>query len=75
MTSFALPHANPPVSRFLFFAFETRVRTFCELSANSCSEKLHLQYYLEMIWSETRCFGLLGNDIILVIILLDLIER
>ena len=40
-----------------------------------CSEKLHLQSYLEMIWSEMGCFELLGNNIILVIILLDLIER
>ena len=40
-----------------------------------CSKKLHLQSYLEMLWSETECFGLLGNNIILVIILLDLIER
>ena len=40
-----------------------------------CSKKLHLQSYLEMIWSKTGCFGLLGNNIILVIILLDLIER
>ena len=39
------------------------------------SEKLHLQSYLEMLWSETGCFRLLGNNIILVIILLDLIER
>ena len=41
----------------------------------SCSEKLHLQSYLEMIWSKTGYFGLLGNNIILFIILLDLIER
>ena len=40
-----------------------------------CSKKLHLQSYLEMIWFETGYFGLLGNNIILVIILLDLIER
>ena len=39
-----------------------------------CSEKLHLQSYLEMLGSETGCFGILGNNIILVIILLDLIE-
>ena len=43
--------------------------------ASPCSEKLHLQSYLEMLWSETGCFGLLGNNIILVIILLDIIER
>ena len=41
----------------------------------SCSEKLHLQHYLEMLWSGTGYFALLGNNIILVIILLDLIER
>ena len=39
------------------------------------SEKLHLQSYLEMLGSKTGCFGILGNNIILVIILLDLIER
>ena len=44
-------------------------------SRGMCSNKLHLQSYLEMIWSETGCFGLLGNNIILVIILLDIIER
>ena len=38
-----------------------------------CSEKLHLRSYLEMLWSETGCFGLFGNNIILVIILLDII--
>ena len=42
---------------------------------NICSEKLPLQSYLEMLGSKTECFGLLGNNIILVIILLDLIER
>ena len=26
-----------------------------------CSEKLHLQSYLEMLWSKTGYFGLLGN--------------
>ena len=40
-----------------------------------CSEKLHLQSYLEMLGSKTGCFGLLGNNIILVMILLDIIER
>ena len=40
-----------------------------------CSKKLYLQSYLEILWSETGYFGLLDNDIILVIILLDLIER
>ena len=44
-------------------------------SPYSCSEKLHLQSYLEMIWSKTGYFGLLGNNIKLVIILLDLIKR
>ena len=39
------------------------------------SEKLHHQSYLDMLGSKTGCFGLLGNNIILVIILLDLIER
>ena len=45
------------------------------MRAEYCSEKLHLQSYLEMLWSETGCFGLLGNNIILFIILLYLIER
>ena len=40
-----------------------------------CSEKLHLQSYLEMLWSETGYFGLLGNNIIFFIILLYIIER
>ena len=40
-----------------------------------CSEKLNIQSYLEMLWSEKGYFGLLGNNIILVIILLNLIER
>ena len=40
-----------------------------------CSEKLHLQSYLEMIWSKTGYFGLLGNNYILLIILLYIIER
>ena len=40
-----------------------------------CSEKLHLQSYLEILESKTGYFGLLGNNIILVIILLDLIKR
>ena len=39
------------------------------------SEKLHLRSYLEMLWSETGYFGLLGNNLILFIILLYLIER
>ena len=40
-----------------------------------CSVKLHLQSYLEMLWSETGYFGLLGNKHILYIILLYPIER
>ena len=39
-----------------------------------CSEQLHLQSYLEMLWSETGYFGLLGNNHILFIILLHLIK-
>ena len=27
-----------------------------------CSDKLHLRYYLETLWSETVYFGLLGNN-------------
>ena len=27
-----------------------------------CSEKLNLRYYLEMLWSETGYFGLLGKQ-------------
>ena len=38
------------------------------------SEKLHLQYYLEMLWSKTGYFELLGNNHILFIILLYPIE-
>ena len=30
-----------------------------------CSEKLHLRFYLEMLWSKTGYFGLLGNSYIL----------
>ena len=48
---------------------------FSWIFSRSCSEKLHLQSYLEMLWSEKGYFGLLGNNIILVIILLDIIER
>ena len=33
--------------------------------AGICSEKLHLRSYLETLWSETRYFGLLGNNHIL----------
>ena len=44
-------------------------------ASDTCSEKLHLQSYLEMLWSETGYFGLLGNNLILFIILLYLIER
>ena len=40
-----------------------------------CSKKLHLQSYLEMLWSETGYFGLLGNKHSLYNILLYLIER
>ena len=40
-----------------------------------CSKKLHLQSYLEILWSETGYFGLLGKNLILFIILLYLIER
>ena len=28
----------------------------------TCSNKLHLWYYLEMLWSKTGYFGLLGNN-------------
>ena len=38
------------------------------------SEKLHIQSYLESLWSEMRYFGLLGNNHILFIILLYRIE-
>ena len=50
--------------------FEGRVS-----SVQECSEKLHLQSYLEMLWSETVYIGLLGIIYILFIILLYLIER
>ena len=29
---------------------------------DSCSKKLHIQSYLEMLWSKTEYFGLLGNN-------------
>ena len=51
------------------------VRETIRRPQNYCSKKLHLQSYLEMLWSKTGYFGLLGNNIIFVIILLDLIER
>ena len=44
-------------------------------NSRRCSEKLHLLSYLEMLWSETGYFGLLGNNIVLFIILLGIIER
>ena len=44
-------------------------------TCQSCSDKLHLQSYLEMLWSKTGYFGLLGNKHILYIILLYIIER
>ena len=44
------------------------------VSVLRCSKKLHIQSYLEMLWSETGYFGLLGNNIILFIILLYLIK-
>ena len=50
-------------------------REWDQNDGRGCSEKLHLQSYLEILWSETGYFGLLGNNIILVIILLDIIER
>ena len=40
-----------------------------------CSEKLHLQSYLDMLWSKTGYFGLLRNNRILFIILLYIIKR
>ena len=39
-----------------------------------CSDKLNLQSYLEILWSETEYFGLMGNNLILFIILLYLIK-
>ena len=45
------------------------------LAVTECSERLHLQSYLEMLWSKTGYFGLLGNTHILYIILLYPIER
>ena len=45
-----------------------------ELKINIYSDKLHLQYYLEMLLSEMGYFGLLGNNFILFIILLYIIE-
>ena len=32
-----------------------------------CSKKLHLQSYLDMLWSETGYFGLLGNNLIFLL--------
>ena len=45
-----------------------------EGSITRCSEKLHLQSYLKMLWSKMRYFGLLGNNYIFFIILLYLIR-
>ena len=39
-----------------------------------CRKKLHLRSYLETVWSETGYFGLLGNNCILFIVLLYIIE-
>ena len=39
-----------------------------------CSKKIHLRSYLETLWPKTGYFGLLGNNHILFIILLYLIE-
>ena len=50
------------------------VQNWKPIAFYSCSKKLHLQSYLEMLWSETVYFGLLGNNLILFIILLYLIE-
>ena len=46
-----------------------------EETTSDCSEKLHLQSYLEMLWSKTGYLRLLGNRHILYIILLYLMER
>ena len=46
-----------------------------EYDITRCSDKLHPQSYLEMLWSKTGYFGFLGNKHILYIILLYLIER
>ena len=46
-----------------------------EEGESRCSEKLHLWSYLETVWFKTGYFGLLGNNHILFIILLYLIER
>ena len=46
-----------------------------KLMGGSCSEKLHLQSYLKMIWSKTGYFGPLGNNLILFIIQIYLIVR
>ena len=45
------------------------------LYERECSYKLHLQYYLETVWFETGYFVLFGNNHILFITLLYLIER
>ena len=39
-----------------------------------CSKKIHLWSYLETLWSKTGYFGLLGNNNILLIVLLYIIE-
>ena len=39
----------------------TLMRSLNNLVVGPCSEKLHLQLYLEMLWSETGYFGLLGK--------------
>ena len=52
------------ISRFLNLILPTKLTywKFCGFQGGgSCSKKLHLQSYLEMLWSETGYFELLGK--------------
>ena len=52
----------------------TQWHNFYPMGHIICREKLHLQSYFEILWSEMGHFGLLGNNHILFIILLYLIK-
>ena len=61
-------------SELFIYVDDSRIIAHSELVC-WCSEKLHLQSYLEILWSETGYFGLLGNKHSLYIILSYLIDR
>ena len=64
-----------PVLEDLVFSRQVRTKLFCDNTAEimmekynkpieRCSDKLHLQSYLEILWSKTGYFGLLGKNYI-----------